>query len=291
MPSPYTYRTASFSSQNKLENTSAFHSSFSGKEKDSETGYYYFGARYYSSDLSLWLSVDPMSDKYPSLPPYNYCAWNPMKLVDPDGNKPRLRFYGDRSKPAFERIVNSGLGGQFHANLTRNGNGSYTFDIVATQGGGDTGKLTERQRAFYNALENCINAKAQNGKELNYDIDVHYGSPYIMVGKYIDNAIDVADMEQFNDLNKGGATKQGKLVHEFVEQYKKAYFGNKKGEDMGWGYSHKFACKEEGLVNGNSRVIGGDKAIGRGVYQEKFMQNGKEHYIKIINTPIIGVEQ
>ncbi len=56
-----------------------------GKEKDSETGYYYFGARYYNPDLSLWLSVDPMSDKYPSLSPYNYCAWNPMKIVDPDG--------------------------------------------------------------------------------------------------------------------------------------------------------------------------------------------------------------
>ena len=29
--------------------------------------------------------MDPMSDKYPSLSPYNYCAWNPMKLVDPNG--------------------------------------------------------------------------------------------------------------------------------------------------------------------------------------------------------------
>ena len=60
---------------------------FSGKEKDSETGYHYFGARYYNSDLSLWLSVDPMSDKYPSLSPYNYCAWNPMKIVDPNGRE------------------------------------------------------------------------------------------------------------------------------------------------------------------------------------------------------------
>ena len=60
---------------------------FSGKEKDSETGYHYFGARYYNSDLSLWLSVDPMSDKYPSLSPYNYCAWNPMKIVDPNGEE------------------------------------------------------------------------------------------------------------------------------------------------------------------------------------------------------------
>ena len=65
--------------------TAIFQSASTGKEKDSETGYYYFGARYYNADLSLWLSVDPMSDKYPSLSPYNYCAWNPMKIVDPDG--------------------------------------------------------------------------------------------------------------------------------------------------------------------------------------------------------------
>ncbi|MCQ2292344.1 MAG: hypothetical protein MJZ39_04200 [Bacteroidales bacterium] len=45
----------------------------------------YFGARYYSSDLSVWLSVDPMSDKYPSMSPYTYCANNPVKLVDPNG--------------------------------------------------------------------------------------------------------------------------------------------------------------------------------------------------------------
>ena len=33
---------------------------FSAKEKDSETGLSYFGSRYYSSDLSIWLSVDPI---------------------------------------------------------------------------------------------------------------------------------------------------------------------------------------------------------------------------------------
>ena len=59
---------------------------FTGKERDSETGFSYFGARYYDSDLMTgWLSVDPMADKYPSLSPYAYCAWNPVKLVDPDG--------------------------------------------------------------------------------------------------------------------------------------------------------------------------------------------------------------
>jgi len=68
-----------------------YHSSlsftFSAKERDPETGLSYFGSRYYSSDLSIWLSVDPMSDKYASLSPYTYCADNPVKLVDPNGEE------------------------------------------------------------------------------------------------------------------------------------------------------------------------------------------------------------
>ena len=57
-----------------------------GKERDEETGFGYFGARYMDHELmTMWLSVDPMADKYPSISPYAYCAWNPVKLVDPDG--------------------------------------------------------------------------------------------------------------------------------------------------------------------------------------------------------------
>ena len=60
---------------------------FSAKERAPETGLSYFGSRYYSSDLSVWLSVDPMAGKYPSLSPYVYCADNPIKCVDPDGEE------------------------------------------------------------------------------------------------------------------------------------------------------------------------------------------------------------
>ena len=62
---------------------------FNGKEKDYESGFHYYGARYYWSEiLTGWLSVDPMMDKYPNVSPYAYCVWNPVKLVDPDGNSP-----------------------------------------------------------------------------------------------------------------------------------------------------------------------------------------------------------
>ena len=85
--------------------------SFTGKGKDSETGFYYFGARYYDPSISgLFLSVDPMSDKYPSISPYAYCIWNPVKIIDPNGESGvgvidrdaktitismKLLFYGD----------------------------------------------------------------------------------------------------------------------------------------------------------------------------------------------------
>ncbi|MDD3629577.1 MAG: hypothetical protein PHF55_00920 [Bacteroidales bacterium] len=58
---------------------------YTAKELDNETSYTYFGARYYDADLSSWLSVDPLSDKYPSLSPYCYSADNPVVLVDPNG--------------------------------------------------------------------------------------------------------------------------------------------------------------------------------------------------------------
>ena len=68
--------------------TTGYHErfTFTGKERDEETGYGYFGARYMDHELmTMWLSVDRYASKYPFISPYAYCAWNPVKLVDPDG--------------------------------------------------------------------------------------------------------------------------------------------------------------------------------------------------------------
>jgi len=94
---------------------------FTGKELDTETGLYYFGARYYDARVSRWISADPaLADgKYFPKPNdfdtehdfywylqqdgskklaglggvfnavnmdvYHYAGNNPVKLVDPDG--------------------------------------------------------------------------------------------------------------------------------------------------------------------------------------------------------------
>ena len=86
----YRFVTTTLTAQIPTETLSQSHRlCFIGKERDSETGFSYFGARYYDSDLITgWLSVDPMADKYPNISPYAYCAWNPVRLVDPDGEDP-----------------------------------------------------------------------------------------------------------------------------------------------------------------------------------------------------------
>ena len=58
---------------------------FNGKEKDPETGYSYYGARYYQSKFSIWMSVDPLAHE--TLEPFVYTGNNPVMLVDPDGRK------------------------------------------------------------------------------------------------------------------------------------------------------------------------------------------------------------
>lgn len=38
-------------------------------------------------DVLIWLSVDPMSDKYPQHSPYVYCSNNPLRYIDPNGRE------------------------------------------------------------------------------------------------------------------------------------------------------------------------------------------------------------
>ncbi|VVV02552.1 RHS repeat-associated core domain-containing protein [Mesonia oceanica] len=44
-----------------------------------------YAASYYDPKWSIWLSVDPMAEKYPGWSPYNYTLQNPIKYIDPTG--------------------------------------------------------------------------------------------------------------------------------------------------------------------------------------------------------------
>ncbi|MBE0393813.1 hypothetical protein BJQ96_03686 [Flavobacterium sp. PL0002] len=72
------------------EHSSSFSSPylFNGKELDRETNLSYYGARYLDMKTSLWLSVDPLAEKFSNQSPYSFCFNNPIRYTDPTGMAP-----------------------------------------------------------------------------------------------------------------------------------------------------------------------------------------------------------
>jgi RHS repeat-associated protein len=114
---------------------------FNGKEKDEETGYNYYGARYYSDNLSIFLSTDPLSDKFPNLSSYAYCTNNPVMLIDPDGRDVVLtredgRKYNYGKDPKYDgtdKFILQGIATLDKINSTEAG-GKLLSNLIGSEG-------------------------------------------------------------------------------------------------------------------------------------------------------------
>ena len=116
---------------------------FTGKERDSESGLDYFGARYYSSTMGRWMSPDwsdkpeavPYSslDNPQSLNLYGYVGNNSMSRTDKDGHSDVV--YDTRSHTLTLYNGKGAIIGSWHANnlvdrkatLQKLPNGRYSF--------------------------------------------------------------------------------------------------------------------------------------------------------------------
>ena len=118
---------------------------FNGKERDEETGLYYYGARYYDPWSAVWSGVDPMWVKYPNISPFVYCDNNPVIYVDPTGEAPTgwvrtesgayvydsrvqtqkdaLKYYGENAQAIATGYYYKAEGGT----VTLGENGKYTY--------------------------------------------------------------------------------------------------------------------------------------------------------------------
>ncbi len=123
---------------------------FTGKERDEETGLYYYGARYLDPQTSVWLSTDPALGEYipqagkdnsqlpglggvfnsVNLNLYHYAANNPVKYIDPDGR--------DVFMAGITVTVSCGTGLTVETGLIMgiDKNGNYQIGTYQISGGG-----------------------------------------------------------------------------------------------------------------------------------------------------------
>ena len=90
--------------------------SFNAKELDEETGMYYYEARYMAPPT--FISRDPMFEQKPWLSPYHYCSNNPLKFVDPTGEKIVI-------------VGEDGVETTYEPGMTYDGNDKFTSDAIA----------------------------------------------------------------------------------------------------------------------------------------------------------------
>jgi RHS repeat-associated protein len=163
---------------------------FTGKERDKETGLYYYGARYLDPRESRWLSVDPaMGDYVPSpgqeagklpgmggvfntvnLHVYHYAGNNPVKYVDPDGNasiltRPINRDV-DRTYDAANWIgKKTGIGATLHS-LVDMGDLTSVSNVYQYSGKGsgftysDTYSKEKTYKVLYSGMDDALTEKA-----------------------------------------------------------------------------------------------------------------------------------
>jgi RHS repeat-associated protein len=233
---------------------------FSGKEKDEESNYSYFGARYYDSDISIWLGVDPMASKYPSLTPYNYCANNPMKLVDPNGED--IVITGAAADEATSQLQN-----KTNLKLTRDAEtGKLSYEGKAKSSADRMlKKAIDNQNITVNVVaDNSDNFTAHDGKTHNYAADDNgligggaYGGSTVSDNGHV-NSYQYVNPQRMSAMDKlvGDATSGGYMLHEVAEGFYsgKMAFSTKIGDGVLNGPRYEAAHQQANKISGGGWI-------------------------------------
>jgi hypothetical protein len=209
-----------------------------GKERDAETGLYYYGARYLDPKTSRWINSDPaVSDYIPSAPvndeakkrndslpgmggvfnvvnlhAYHYAGNNPVRYIDPNGE------WTEKMKAAVEAAV--GLGKEYKS-------GTWDCDIfveyiIETNGSGASLPASWGRAANTNVQTHLRNMKddLKDKPERGTNIVFHGGNHAMLMGVNDDGTVDVTHISSSND-NKLAVNKRWQSLAEFETHWKK----------------------------------------------------------------------
>ena len=177
---------------------------FTGKELDSETGLYYYGARYLDPRASRWISGDPALGEYVPVAPvndearrrnenlpgmggvfnyvnlhvYHYAGNNPVKYTDPDGrdNTPFIRASARGNNVLFFRENNSGVERSGGTRAWRNNNpGNIRAAANQIGSAGGFAVFADYETGFQ-AIIDLLLTNSYNNLSINYAI-ARYAPP------------------------------------------------------------------------------------------------------------------
>jgi hypothetical protein len=162
--------------------------------------------------MTGWLSVDPMADKYPNISPYAYCAWNPIRLVDPDGRE--LVFTGESEHVnSLLKIMNSCF--SFSSDVFTIVDGKVQSRQLNSE---ELNSMSKKQHAFYTTIMSAVN------DDETISIGIVNNRKDVLFGSWDLNTIDVADMQALGDGE--GLNMYAAIGHEIAEQQYKQTSSN-----------------------------------------------------------------
>ena len=267
-----------------------------GKERDSETGLYYYGARYLDSRTSRWLSGDPaMGDYVPSAPiddearkrnsnlpgqggvfnyvnlhVYHYAGNNPVRYSDPNGMN--IHELTDDQWDIVKKDIESVV-----ANLD---------SIIQELADFDAGKIDSLSPDLITAANDYLgvdfslpfDAKvlgtrlsdikdsigSMDRNDFRYDDFNNKNSDTFASANPFGNKIYLGD-KYFNSSNQGNDTRQGTLIHERTHKFT-VLFTN----DRAYGTKAALNLRADSRVNHKAR-----NADNWGYFYERLKTGGK----------------
>lgn len=161
---------------------------YNGKElQDEQLGgvnldWYDYNLRFYDPALGRWHVQDPRAEKYYGLSPYNYCANNPILLIDPQGdtiNVSDALMNNQMAYGAFNAWYNSKVGKQFQGLFGVGGefeNVSVNIGIESENDGADGGTkmFGVNEKGEKRSLMK-LGSGLEDGEYLRFDVNISSG--------------------------------------------------------------------------------------------------------------------
>ncbi|WP_051891349.1 DUF6443 domain-containing protein [Chryseobacterium sp. JM1] len=261
---------------------------YNGKEFQSETKMYDYGARMYMPELGRWGVTDPLAEKYFNISPYAYAANNPIIYVDPNGMDVIL--YGEEAQQLFERLKNA-------TSL------KLTYDKeskkLGIEGAVNVKKLKGYDKTLYDAITNdkkVINIKTDSDV-LQETLQLFHGTGAGFYGTFNSdgkrqslNIVNFDIISMYEDAN--GKKYEGvAFLHEILEGYfateEKGTLKAARNDETSYVKIHNKAQKDsdggdsrslelwKNNVNFKSKISGDTKSVDGNKLQFKYWNNEK----------------